>query len=481
MRSRITPITPPSAPRVCGKQAALLAVLLATGFATAGVSHAQPAPGAPESPAARKRPPLRVATLSNGLRLLCRSNDAAEIVSVVCLVRAGLPDESAEQSGLAALTAEALIKGTTTHPGTSFNTAVMNAGGNLRSQPGFDLTEIGIVTSREQFEPALKVIADVVAHPRFSKEDVDEARQTLKRRLASVQDDFTGASYQALVGQLYRTSPYGRPMLGFPETLDRLTVEDVRSFWQANYVQNRTVVSIVGDVDSGRALTVAQKAFQDVPFKPAAGSPPPPAQTLERPRLELVERAVPEGQTILAQVMVGYLAPAATRENYPVFALLDAIVGGGKRARLFANIREKESLGYEVGSFYQPLRYQSHLVGYVVGPPVRRNPRTEQVENVIDLVKTHLLEQFRELAAAGPTDQELARARAYVIGRYALRQERTRDQAKWLAWNEAMGLGRDFDDRFTARVQSLTKEEIQAAAKRVLNNYALVLTVPKPS
>src|SRR4051794_3231966 len=105
---------------------AAAALVLSAALAAAGASRAAAAAAAPAS----KRPPVVRATLSNGLRLLCRANDSSEIVSVVCLVRAGLPDESDEQAGLAALTAESLLKGTTTHPGASFAASVASAGGN---------------------------------------------------------------------------------------------------------------------------------------------------------------------------------------------------------------------------------------------------------------------------------------------------------------------------------------------------------------
>jgi zinc protease len=433
-------------------------------------------PAAPVPPSTVPRPPVRVSTLSNGLRLLCRTNDASDIVSVVCLVQAGLPDEGDEQSGLAALTAEALVKGTSTHPGSSFGNAVANAGGSLRAAPGFDFTEISVVASREQFELALKLIADVVAHPSFDDAAVDEARATLKRRATALQDDFTASSYQNLVGQMYGSGPYGRPINGYEQTLDRLKAADVQRFWKRCYVQNRMVVAVVGDVDSTRALTLAQNAFSDVPFEPGATTRPPDVAALARSKVDFMQRGGPA-----AQVMIGFLAPAATRATYPLDSLVDAIVGGGKRARLFTSIREKEHLGYELGSFYQPLLYQSHIVGYVVTQQYRRNPKKEQPESVIDLVKAQLLEQYRQLAATGPTDAELARAKAYVLGRHALRQERSRDQAKWLAWNTAMGLGQDFDQYFATRVGTVTKEEVQAAAKRSLNNYALVVTVPEPT
>ncbi len=474
--------------RAAGFSALVLLIPLLTHATAAAAQAPRPTPARPAPPRARpavpkprpplpaaasRRPPVREGILSNGLRILTRTNDSSEIVSVVCLVRAGLPDEREENAGLAALTAEALLRGTTTHGEVGFGQAVLAAGGNLRTLPGFDFTEISIVCSREQFEAAVKLLGDVVSHPRFSAEDVKAAREILKRRSEAAQDDFTGASYQSLTAMLYPGNPYGRSVTGYAESLDRLTEKEVRQFWEATYSQNRMWVAVVGDVDARRALDVAQKAFQDVPFRPGAMTPQPETRMMARDRLELLRRPGPA-----AQLMAGFLAPPATRQTYPLYALMDAIVGGGKRARLFQNIREKQNLGYELGSFYQPLLFQSHMVGYVITPQFRRNPRTEQQEDVIDLVRGSLLDQYRQLAAAGPTDAELARARAYVVGRYALRQERTRDQAKWLAWNVAMGLGRDFDQEFPALVQAVTKEQIQEAAKRSLGRHALVVTVP---
>jgi len=449
---------------------AAAACLLAAGGAR---TQDAAAPEAAPAPPPRPRPPVLKASLSNGLRLYSRTNDASEIVSLVCLVKAGLADEHEEQAGLAALTAECLLRGTTKHTSRAFEQALLAAGGNLRSVPGFDFTEVSVVASREQFEAAVKLIGAVVAHPKFDADDVAVSKQILKRRVTSLQDDFTGASYQSLMAQIYPRSPYGRAINGYARTLDRLTAADVRKFWQTCYVQNRIVVAVVGDVDASLGLNTAQKAFEEVPFAPGNVTPLPAQEVLARPRVEVIQRPGPA-----AQVMAGFLAPGATRDGYPVYAVLDAVIGGGKRARLFSNIREKQSLGYEMGSFYQPLLYQSHLVGYIIAPPVRRNPRTEQPEGIIDLVKEQLLEQYRQVAATGPTDVELVRARNYVLGRYALRQERTRDQAKWLAWNVQMGLGPDFDGHFAQRVPLVTRENVQAAAKRIVSQYGLVVTIP---
>ncbi|MBM3458307.1 MAG: insulinase family protein [Armatimonadetes bacterium] len=461
----------PRNPRARREFLAAAGTLVVGSAAAAGVAPKPALPAEPE-PASR-RPPIQSAILSNGLRLLCRMNDNSELAAVVCLVRAGLPDEPEILSGLAAVTVESVIRGSTTHPPERFERALLSAGGNLRATPGFDFAELAIVMVKEQFEPALKLIADVVAHPRLAPETIAEVKEDLKRRALSFQDDFTGASYQSLTGQLYPNTAYGRAMNGYAESLDRITPADVRRFWEQHYVQNRMVVAVVGDVDANRALNLAQKAFQDVPFQAPRAEEVPSLSRLPRPRVEFLERPGP-----LAQVMVGFLAPGAARREFPVYAVLDALLGGGKRGRLFANLREKQSLGYEVGSFYQPLRQQSHLVGYVLTPPFEQVREDQPPRWLIERAKTLLLEQYRQVADPGPTPAELARAKAYVVGRYALRQERTRDQAHWLAWNESMGLGRDFDDLFPRLVQAVTRGEVQAAARRAILEYAVVVTVP---
>jgi zinc protease len=294
----------------------------------------------------------------------------------------------------------------------------------------------------------------------------------LKRRIASFQDDFTGGSYQTLNAQLYQHSPYGRPINGYAQTLDHLNAPDVKRFWSEHFTQDRMVIAIAGDVELSHAMGIADKAFRDVPMH-ATVTARPPVETITKPRLEVIQKAGPA-----AQVMVGYLTPGVTRDNYPVYSVLDAIIGGGKRARLFTNIREKHSLGYQMGSFYQPLLFQSHEVAFVVTPPFRQNAKTELTEGLIDPVKGYLLAQLRELAESGPTDQELVRARNYVVGRYAVKQERSRDRAHQLAWNVSMGLGPDYDEIFAARVPMVTKEQVQAAAKGMLDHYALVITMP---
>lgn len=450
--------------------------VLGTG-AAAALTGAIEATAQDEAPLNPKRPPVRSSTLSNGLRLLCRQNNSTEIVSIVCMVRAGLPDERDDQAGIAALTSQALLRGTTLHSGASFEALIGRAGGNLNANPGFDLTEISLVTSRETFDNALKLIAEVVAHPRFDPADVAAMRAAVIKEAQDEQQEFAGGSYRALQNQLYPTSPYGRPVTGYQETLSKLMDADVRKFWEQTYTQGRMTVAIVGDVDPVKAVDAAEKAFAAVPYRPGPTRIVDfPLSTLSRPRKEVLER--PSRDPGFSQLMVGFLAPGVSREEYPTIAVMDAIVGGGKQSRLFTHVRGKLNVGYALGSDYQPLTYQSHLFGYVVTPSHRADPKGEAAPKfILNQVEAELVGQYRSLANVPIADAELVRARNFAAGSFALRRDKTRDQAKWLAWNVAMGLGVDFDDYFAAKVVAVTREQVQAMARRCLNNYALVMAL----
>jgi zinc protease len=418
----------------------------------------------------------------NGLRLLAKPNPSSDIVAIDCLVRAGVREEPEESAGVAALLGEVIVRGTERHPMSRMGAAIAAVGGTLEVTPGFDFTELSLATTRERFPQALQLMADVLGSASLEPEAIDSARAALKRRLAGLNDDLTASSYQELLFQLYPASPYGRPLLGYDSTLDRIDRKQLESFYRDHYVQNKMVIAVVGNIDPQAAVEQTRKAFEKIPFRPEAargigeeGATRRQDLDPSRPRIAMRRRPAPA-----AQVMFGAIAPPTSATSHPTWMVLDAIIGGGKRARLFANIREKFGIGYVMGSFYQPLLDRSHLVAYLVTAPYRPNPETRVPELALDTVRSRLLEQFQSLADQGPSDTELQRAKNYVIGSFARRHERNREQAHWLVWMEAVGLGYGFDRDLPGKIAAVTKEQVQQASKECVKNYALVVTVPTP-
>jgi zinc protease len=448
------------------------------------VTPCMPAPiagaGGPAHPNARTPERLNAAppdvlksVVPNGLRLLAKPNPSSDIVAIDCLVRVGVRDEPEENAGIAALLGEAMIRGTERHHPDQMAAAVGAVGGTLEVTPGFDFTELTLATTRDRFPQALQLLAEVLGSASLEPAAIDAARTALKQRIAELDDDLTASSYQELLLQLYPAAPYGRPVNGYPASLDRIGRQQLDTFYHDHYVQNNIVIAVVGNIDANAAVEQTRKAFDRLEFRSQPPIPPIPETFLGRPRVSMRQRPAPA-----AQVMLGALAPPTSAASYPTWMVLDAIIGGGKRARLFTNLREKHGIGYVLGSFFQPLLDRSHLVAYVVTAPYRADPRTQAPELALDVVRTQMLEQFQSLADQGPTAAELQRAKSYVIGNFARKHERNRDQAHWLVWMEAVGLGFGFDRDLPGKIAAITKEQVQQASKDCLKNHALVVTVP---
>jgi zinc protease len=450
----------------------LLCLLIYTAVVSASPAS-RTAPNTPSTTSGAASPGVLKSIVPNGLRLLAKPNPSSDIVAIDCLVRVGLREEPEESAGIAALLGEVVIRGTERHPAAQMAAVVGAVGGSLEVTPGFDFTELSLATTRDRFPQALQLLAEVLGSASLEPEAIEGAKAALKRRRAALDDDLTTSSYQELLLQLYPNAPYGRPVLGYGPSLDQVGRKQLQAFYQEHYVQNNMVVSVAGNIDAQAAVEQTKKAFERIPFRPLPAPPPTVTLAQGRPRVTMRRRPAPA-----AQVMFGAVAPPTSTATYPVGMVLDAVVGGGKRGRLFANLREKFGIGYVLASFYQPLLDRGQLVAYVVTAPYRQNPQTRAPELALDEVRERLLDQFRSLAEHGPTDAELQRAKSYVTGSFARKHERNRDQAHWLVWMEAMGLGYDFDRDLPAKIAGVTKEQVQQASKDCLNSYALVVTVP---
>jgi predicted Zn-dependent peptidase len=455
---------------------ALSIAIMAIGLATVGPVIGEGLAGSGDTTKHTSAPsePLKVVA-PNGLRLLAKANPSSDIVAIDCLIRVGLRDEPEDSAGIAALLGETMIRGTERHHPAQMAAAVGEVGGSLEVTPGFDFTELTLSTTRDRFPQALQLLAEVLGSATLEPAAIEAARTALKQRIGVLEDDLTSASYQELLLQMYPSSPYGRPVSGYPASLDRISRQQLEAFYHEHYVQNNMVVAVAGNIDPNQAAAQTRKAFERIEFRPQTPPPAFPESFAGQPRIVMRQQAAPA-----AQVMLGALAPSTSAGTYPTWMVLDAIIGGGKRSRLFTNLREKYGIGYVLGSFFQPLLDRSHLVAYVVTAPYRADPQTRTPELALDVVRSRMMEQFQALADQGPTDAELQRAKSYAIGSFARKHERNRDQAHWLAWMEAIGLGFAFDRDLPSKIAAVTKEQVQEASKDCLKNHALVVTVPSP-
>jgi len=310
----------------------------------------------------------------------------------------------------------------------------------------------------------------------------DEAMDLL--RIALTKPRFDAAAVERVVGQLiagmeqdareprkvanrvwwhtgFADKPYGRRASGTPKSISSITAADLHHFAADRLTRAGLVIGVVGDVTPDRLKILLDRAFGELPAKP--------------PRAKLVEEAVAnKGALMLVrmpipQSVVVFGAGGFKRDNpdwYAALLMNQILGGGGLTSRLSAEIREKRGLAYGVSSSLFPLRH----AGVIVGQVATRNDRVAETIAV-------LRAEWRRFAEQGPTPEELAAAKNYLIGSFPLSLDSSSRLAALLVSLQIDNLGIDFLERRSTLIEKTTLEDVRRVARQLLDPDKLRIVV----
>jgi zinc protease len=177
--------------------------------------------------------------------------------------------------------------------------------------------------------------------------------------------------------------------------------------------------------------------------------------------------------------MLGWHAPGVGTPDYPAVSVLANALGGGKGSIMFQELRQKRGMGYDVGVMYPKLKYQSHLLAYIITDPFKFSLTTMSPKLVLDDVKTALLEQVAALKDSHLSSKDLERAKGYTIGSFNRSHQHLLDRAFDLGWFETIGAGYEMYTRYPEDVEKVMADDVQRVARKYFGNYAAELMLPR--
>lgn len=401
--------------------------------------------------------------LASGLTVLVRENPSAPVVAVSLLVRAGGRWEDEENSGITNLLQQVMVKGTTSRSALEIAEAAEAMGGGIGASTDMDFAEIRGTALARHWRRLLQLIADVTLRPSFADEEIANERRVLLSRIRSRRDQPFPLAFDTLLGRLYGAHPYARPVMGRAEVLERLDRAALTAHHRRYYRPERMVLSVSGQVPAREVAADAVTLFaQALPgIGDVEGGVPPPTASHDR-----LIMSRPAAQ---AQVVVGFLAPALAHPDYAAVKVLSTALGGGMASRLFTELRDKQGLAYSTGALYPSRVGQSFFVTYIGTAPASASRTEEGMTQEIERIR-------RERLSA----EELARAKAYLLGQFAL-DRRTNARLAWYqAFFESTGLGYGFADAYTRAVEAVSAEDVQRVANAYLASPTIVRLEPPP-
>jgi zinc protease len=405
--------------------------------------------------------PLRF-VLPNGLTILVLDQPSLPIVTTNVMVKAGAVNDPDTLAGLAFMVAEMLDDGTKTRSSRQIAEQIEFIGGELAFHGGEDFASGTLRVRRNDINLGFMLLADILMNPVFPQKEVERIRMELLGELQGEKDQPAVIADKAFDALVFIGHPYRRPANGTEQTVRRIIRKDLVAFHQAYYRPNNTIIAIVGDLREAEAIDQVRKHFASWNNKPIPIQKFPPPVPLQRPALKLIDKDLTQANIIMGHVGINRSNP----DFYAVSVMNYILGGGGFSSRLVNRIRDEQGLAYDVDSGFDAT--------VMPGPfTVRLQTRNTSANQAI----AGVIEEIKRIRTAPVSDEELADAKAYLVGSFPLRLDTTGKLAALLTLIELHNLGLTYFEDYPKAIMAVTREDVLRVAQKYLHPEAYVLVV----
>jgi zinc protease len=384
------------------------------------------------------------------------------VVAVTLLVRMGTRWEEPTIAGISNFVHAVMVRGTAKRSGAQLAETIAALGGKLSASGEVDYSELRATALSRFWRELLVITAELALEPKLAPTEVDGERDWLAGRIQKRRDNAPARAFDEIFATMYGAHPYALPVLGTPESLARIDHAAIVAWYRRFYRPERMVLSVSGQVSAPEVLAEVRRLFGGLPGGGAVTEPPRPAPV--NPAI----RRVVEQPAQQAQILVGGVAPSIGHSDHAAVKVLATVLGGGMAGRLFAELRDRRGLAYTAAAYYDPVREPGALVLYLGSAPENSVKAEEALLQEIERVRNDLV-----------GDQELARAKGYLLGRYAMDRRTNERQAWYAAFYELEGVGQDFPERYRRAVTAVTAGDVQRVARQYLGTRTTVVLRPR--
>jgi zinc protease len=401
-------------------------------------------------------------TLDNGLRLLVAENHNAPLVSMRSLVRSGADYDTSGLAGLASLTAELLDEGAGNRDAVRLAEDLGLLGASLGSGADWDASYISVDSLSRTFADAFAIFADVNRQPMLPQSSLERVQSERLMELLQQRDEPGAIAGKRFSNLIYGNGAYGNTVIGNPESVARVTVDDVRRYYATHYLPNNGSIVIAGDVDAETALDAASRFFRDWP---AAELPPRPQispKTFESSRIYLIDRPT----AVQSEIRIGHLGIPRSTKDYFALSVMNALLGGVFNSRINLNLREKHGYTYGARSTFA---FRRQAGPFVVSAPVRNEVTRESV--------TEVLSELRRIRTGDVETQELDDTKNYMMGSFPSTVQSSGDIAGRLLDMELYDLPTDYFDRYRENIGAVSKPAVEHVAQKYIDPDRAIIVI----
>lgn len=419
---------------------------------------------AEEQAVERVKGEIKKYTLENGLTVLLREDHTYPLASIHLIANGGLRLEPKGFYGISDLVSNVWIKGTKSMSADQWARRIDSLGMSMGGFSGKNSFGLNLRFLSEDIQEAFELLEDAIKDPVFPEEEIEKLKRNMKVSISQRKDDVFRFTQNNLMGELFPTHPYRYEPVGTEESIDKITRNDVKNFYDRHVVPNNMVLVVFGDIDSRRVEEWIAKKFGSLPKKDLN------FQKYERETLiRGVKEKIFELDKEQVTLMFGFHGVEMSDKDRYGVDVLSAILGSSFSGRLFGNVRDKLGKAYRLGGDSVPGIEPGYIYFYVVTDPASMAQAKELV-----------LAEIKNIQNDFVSETELNNIKTYLKGSYKASLE-TNDAISFaVGLDELYGLGFDDYAKYDTYIDRVTQEDILALAKKYLdlNKMVIVITMP---
>ena len=400
---------------------------------------------------------------ASGARVYFVENHDLPMLDVAVNFAAGSGFDTAEKSGLAALTHGLLDLGAEGLSEDEISRKIADTGAQMGAH--FDTDRSGItlrtLSSAAERDQALGILSRVLQHPLFPEEVLAREKARVIAGLKEAETKPDSIVSKAFNKAVFGAHPHGFPASGEVASVEKIQRADLDEFYRSHYYAKAAVVAIMGDVTRAEAEAIAQQLTAQLPPGGDAAHIAPVAMQIQASEQRIAHPATQ------SHILMGVPGIARNDPDYfPLYVGNYILGGGGFVSRLMNEVREKRGMAYSVYSYFMPTQQPG---AFQIGLQTKK----EQADEALKTVRSTL----NEFIAKGPTAKELVAAKQNIIGGFPLRIDSNKKILEYLSTIGFYELPLTYLDDFVGKVDKVTVAQIHDAFKRRVNPDAMATVI----
>ena len=396
-------------------------------------------------------PSVHSAKLDNGLTLWLVSEPGFPKIAFSVAVRGGLAADPVDSPGISELLAKTLDQGTRARTAKQIAQELQAAGGDVSADSRKDFIEVSTAVLASKMDAGISVLADVVQNASFPDAEVALAKRNLSDSLRQRESEPGFLAARAMAKVLFGDHPY-HVTAPTQDSVTAASPTDLRRIFAQRFRPDQAILVAVGDFDDARMIEMVKAKFG---VWKASGESALSAARRPSNAPEHAVFVVTRPGSVQTTLELGTLGPLRGDPDYEAAMVANAIYGGTFSSRLTSNIREDKGYTYSPFSYLRAYQAAGMLVTYVDV----RNEVTAPTLNEIDY-------ELNRLATTAPSEEELSKAKHYLVGIEAIQLQSRASLSSQLAGLWVDGLPPEEIGIYGRKITSTTVSEVETAAKR---------------